>query len=133
VPSFHLKFDVLSFFQAVKLKTLEAAAMEEHLLAVRGANETEAAIANDPFNCSLHIYLDPREDGRALARFKNERRGRGSLRSVSYAGLRTLPTPHCFVKRQFSSLFCPLAPGYLLAAIIKPSGNAPNCPIWPGQ
>jgi hypothetical protein len=62
VAPFHLELDVLSFLQTLEVEALEAAAMEENLLAVAGANESESAIADDPLDCPLHGYLDPSED-----------------------------------------------------------------------
>jgi hypothetical protein len=62
IPSFHFEIDVLSFPQTLEVETLEARAVKENLLAVCGANEAEAAVANYPFDCSLHIHLDWREE-----------------------------------------------------------------------
>src|SRR5207249_1195960 len=102
IASFHLELDVLSFLQAFKVETLEAAAMKENLLAVGGADKPKSAIANDPLDCSLHSYLDLREEGPAFScRSKTKGGTEVTEESLLHCGA-TLPIANSFVKRQLS-------------------------------
>src|SRR5439155_8507527 len=59
--SFHVKLDLLSFHQGVKIESLkaaavEAAAVEEDLPSIVAMDEPEPAAADDFLNRSLHIW-----------------------------------------------------------------------------
>ena len=59
---FYLKFHSRAFLQAIKVYLLKTITVKEHLLPIRGADETKAPISNDTFHCSLHRHLDYRSD-----------------------------------------------------------------------
>ena len=76
--------------------------MKENLLAVGGADEPKSAIANDPLDCSLHSYLDLREEGPAFScRSKTKGGTEVTEESLLHCGA-TLPIANSFVKQQLS-------------------------------
>jgi hypothetical protein len=79
--------------------------MKENLLAVGGADKPKSAIANDPLDCSLHSYLDLREEGPTFScRSKTKGGTAVTGESLLHCGA-TLSIANSFVKRQFSGQF----------------------------
>src|SRR5690348_11438065 len=76
--------------------------MKENLLAVGGADKPKSAIANDPLDCSLHSYLDLREEGPTFScRSKTKGGTAVTEESLLHCGA-TLSIANRFVKRQFN-------------------------------
>ena len=58
----HFKLYGFTFFQPVEVQLLEAAAMKENFLPIRGTDESEPAITDNTFDCALHSHLNSAQE-----------------------------------------------------------------------
>ena len=60
IPSLHFQFDAYSLLQSVEVKTLKAAAVEKHLLALSGADKPKPSVTDDSLDSPMHGHLGER-------------------------------------------------------------------------
>lgn len=58
----HFKLYGFTFLQPVEVQLLEAAAMKENFLPIRGTDESEPAITDNTFDCALHSHLNSAQE-----------------------------------------------------------------------